>query len=293
MDDKALIESFLNYAYAERGLSQNTLAAYRRNLFQYAGIIRKPLLSASDEDIIMYLTIMKRKGMKTASVSQKLTTVRLFYKFLEMEKLISENPAAAADSPKAGMRLPAVQSEKEMTALLSAPEKDTLRGLRDIAMLELLYATGMRVSELVKLRVKDIDLKLGYVKVLGKGSKERIIPVGDAAALIITRYLRERGGPAGGEEESWLFVTRRGGGFTRQGFWKLLKFYAKKMNIKGKVSPHTIRHSFATHLLQHDAGIRFVQEMLGHSNISTTQIYTHLNLIKLKEIHKNFHPREN
>ena len=221
-----------------------------------------------------------------------MVSVKQFFKYLLSEKVLSEDPTAHIKTPKMKKAIPGVISLDDVESILAAPDESTPEGLRDAAMLEILYATGIRVSELIGLKLNDVNFELGFVVVYGKGSKERVVPIGDKAKDKLLAYLRDsRPALLKGRESKALFVTRRGAGMTRQGFWKIIKAQALRAGVTKKISPHTLRHSFATHLLERGADLRTIQIMLGHSDISTTQIYTHVESERLKEIHKKYHPR--
>lgn len=289
------ISEFANYLSVERGLAQNTLESYERDLRQFEGFLKERSISIPDvaqTNIVDYLLHLKRKGRASSTVSRTLASIRAFYGFMWQEKYIKTNPASNLDSPRQEKHLPKVLSVAEVERLLEMADTRTPAGQRDKAMLEVLYATGLRVSELIALDISDVDLEFGYVRCIGKGSKERIVPLGTKAIEALRQYIThgrvklQKG--VGGHK---LFVNQRGRGLTRQGFWKILKKYARMAGIKGEVTPHTIRHSFATHLLENGADLRAVQEMLGHSDISTTQVYTHVTRKRLKEVLASAHPR--
>ena len=291
-----IIESFLDALWSERGLSQNTLAAYGRDLKSLAEWQNKhdrTLLSSSHADLLEYITLRIKQGHKSRSLARFISTLRRFYRYQLRERRITEDPTALIELPKLGKTLPNSLSESNVEALLHAPDLTDSIGLRDRAMLELLYATGLRVTELVLLEFKQINLQQGVVRVLGKGNKERLVPMGDEAVSWIEQYLYESRSELlknKGVSNS-LFVTKRGAAMTRQAFWYLIKRYAVKAGIKQKLSPHTLRHAFATHLLNYGADLRVVQLLLGHSDLSTTQIYTHIAKSRLQNIHKKHHPR--
>ncbi|MFQ5585951.1 MAG: site-specific tyrosine recombinase XerD [Thermodesulfobacteriota bacterium] len=287
---------FLNSLAVEHGLSQNTLDAYGRDLKRYIDFINRhdiPLLKASPSSIVSFLTSLKGSGLSPRSYSRALVAVRRFYRFLKQEKVIVKSPASLLEMPKFLKKLPQVLSIDEVERLLDAPDSSTAIGLRDSAMLETLYATGLRVTELVSLKLNDLNLQVGYITAFGKGAKERIVPLGENAILSLKRYIdTARPSILKKRESDDLFVTARGGGMTRQNFWALIKRYAALCGIdRGKIKPHTLRHSFATHILERGADLRFVQALLGHADISTTQIYTHLETERLKELHGRHHPR--
>ncbi|MDF2631238.1 MAG: recombinase [Symbiobacteriaceae bacterium] len=293
---KKLIHEFINYLSVERGLAVNTLESYGRDLRQYSEFLdtdeESALDSVSRTTIVNYLLYLQSQGKATATIARRLAALKAFYQFLVREKRIHDDPTANLESPKLEKRLPKVLSVGEVERLLAQPDAGQAAGVRDRAMLELLYATGIRVSELVSLDVTDVNLEMGYIKCSGKGSKERIVPLGSLAIQSCRDYLgvarprlvRER-------EEQALFVNHHGHRLTRQGFWKIVKKYADDAKIEKEITPHTLRHSFATHLLENGADLRSVQEMLGHADISTTQIYTQVTRGRLKEVYAKAHPR--
>ena len=290
------IEQFLNFLLVERGLAENTISSYKIDLVRFIGFLKKKKINSvkniAKDDLTGYLLYLKESGLATNSISRKLASLKTFYKFLLNEGIIKENIAGILESPRLWKKLPNTLDIKEVETLINAPYSRDWMGIRDRAFLELLYATGMRVSELVSLKANNLNLDMGFIKCLGKGSKERIIPLGRPAKEALEKYL-EKSRPKllrKGEQGS-LFLTRLGKKMSRQNFWKMIKSYAKKAGIKKKIFPHVLRHSFATHLLEKGADLRIVQEMLGHSDISTTQIYTHINKERLKSIHHKFHPR--
>lgn len=291
-----LIERFIHYLAVERGLSQNTLESYQRDLIGYTNFLIKGGLRDVNQtrrtSVIAYLAELQNNGRATSTISRNLASIRAFYGFLLRDGLIDGDPTANLESPKIEKRLPHVLSVQDVEALLDAPDLRESAGLRDKAMLELLYATGIRVSELVSLNTDDINLNMGFLKCYGKGAKERIIPLGSVALKSLQDYAeRSRRQLLRSKEETSLFLNHHGQRLTRQGFWKIIKKYAKQANIKKDITPHTLRHSFATHLLENGADLRSVQEMLGHADISTTQIYTHITKSRLKEVYAKTHPR--
>lgn len=293
---RELIDTFLNYLSVERGLSNNTISAYRRDLNLYVGFLLKnqidALGKASKNDIVNFMLFQKDQGLSVNSISRRLTAVRIFYRFLVRERLLKTDPSSLVDSPKTWKKIPDALSLNEIELLINQPNIRKMQGIRDRAVLEVLYATGMRVSEVVNLKLDNVKLDVGFVRCIGKGNKERIIPLGKKAVESINRYLSDsRMSFLNQKESDFLFLNRFGNKISRQSLWKLIKKYAKSAKIKNPIKPHILRHSFATHLLEHGADLRSVQEMLGHSNISTTQIYTHINKDRLKTIHKTFHPR--
>lgn len=290
-----LLDSFLEYLSVERGLAKNTIEAYKRDLKSYIYYLRKKNIidinSSNRAIIVAYLLQMQKSG-KASSISRTCAALRSFYQFLFREHVISEDPTIDLDTPKLEQRLPKVLNTEEVEKLLSQPDITTPLGLRDKSMLELLYATGMRVSELISLSVEDVNLETGFLRCMGKGSKERIIPVGSIALEYLKEYLSSvRKQLLNGKESKKLFFNRQGNPMTRQGFWKIIKKYSKQAGIYKKITPHTLRHSFATHLLENGADLRAVQEMLGHADISTTQRYTHLTQNRIKQVYDKTHPR--
>lgn len=283
------IEPFIDYLSIERGLSPNTLQAYRRDLCQFRDWLKKEFLQVDSALIGNYLATLREKGNKSRTLNRKLSVVRMFYKFLYTEGKIDHNPVEGVSSPRLGRKIPSFLSEKEVEALLEASSVDEQYGSRDRAILEVVYGAGLRISELVNLNLTDLNLKGGWVKVLGKGSKERIVPLGREACRWVRIYLRKRRIET--TDKLSLFCNRYGKRLSRQACWKITKKYSQKSGITKKISPHTLRHSFATHLLSRDADLRFVQELLGHTNISTTQIYTHITQERLKKVYKKYHPR--
>ncbi|MCC6272315.1 MAG: site-specific tyrosine recombinase XerD [Deltaproteobacteria bacterium] len=290
-----LIESFLDVLRVERNLARNTVESYRRDLLHFTQFVetkrRKDLLELSEIDLREFLSFEYDRGQKGRSTARRLTTLRMFYRHGLKEKWLEHDPTLNVELPKMGRSLPHCLTQEEIESLLAQPDPTTPLGRRDRAMLELLYASGLRVSELVGLASADVHLDMGFVRVLGKGSKERLVPVGRSALACLKEYL-ELARPKLTKKRlsDALFLSNRGGKMTRQQFFLLLKAYAKKAGIKKEVSPHKLRHSFATHLLNHGADLRSVQAMLGHADLATTQVYTHVTPERLKAIHK-FHPR--
>ena len=290
-----LIERFLDTIWAERGLSDNSLQSYRHDLLhlQNSLVIRnKTLKAATREDLLAVLAAEIQQGKSPRSVSRYLSAYRQFYRWLVREGAISSDPVALIESPKTGRGLPKALTEQQVETLLAAPDLDSRLGKRDKSMLELMYASGLRVTELVLLKSIEVGMNEGVLRVTGKGGKTRLIPFGEEARAWIERYLKEaRGVILDGQIDDALFVTARGGAMTRQMFWTLIKKHALVANINAPLSPHTLRHAFATHLLNHGADLRVVQLLLGHSDISTTQIYTHVARERLKRLHQMHHPR--
>ena len=288
------VSEYTDYLKIEKRQSQNTLAAYRCDVSRFAKYLpNKRLDDAKISDVRSFLVFLRNEeGLAPSSVARCLSSLKSFYEYLSVENLISENPTETIASPRPWRKLPNVMSVEEVDALIAAPDINTLAGIRDLAMLELIYATGLRVSELVSLKMSAVDLEVGYLRSLGKGSKERVVPIGDVAKTAIESYVNNARPLFQKKRRSGdLFLTRRGNAMTRQGFWKILKKYSIKAKIEGAVSPHALRHAFATHLLERGADLRSVQMMLGHSDISTTQIYTHVLRQRMREVHERFHPR--
>jgi len=291
-----LLDQFLNYLAVEKGLSLNTLDSYSRDLIKYLNFIAtkgiKDISQTSDLTVISFISIVKREGLSNRSIARNLTSIKMFYKFLTENNYINSNPTLNMETPKCESKLPQVLSIEEVDFLIQKPDRNTPLGLRDAAFLELLYATGLRVSEIISLSLNDINLEAGYLIAYGKGSKERVIPIGEVAQNLIKKYLKKaRPSLLRNKQSHYLFITRIGKPMTRQGFWKLIKKYASSAGIKKNITPHTLRHSFASHLLERGADLRSVQTMLGHVDISTTQIYTHVTTERLKKIHNQYHPR--
>jgi len=310
-----LIEAFLNYLSVERGLAKNTISSYKEDLNFYAIFLKKrakeSLSQTNKNDIIDFMLYQKGNGLAANSIARHLAAIKMFYRFLVRERILKTDPTSLIDSPKLWKKIPDALSFKEVEELLSQPNLRQIQGIRDRAILETLYATGMRVSEAVNLKTDNVNLDIGFLRCIGKGNKERVIPLGKKAIISIKKYLEESrpkflnpvrntkaakeigeiSNGAGKKESEFLFISRLGKKISRQSFWKLIKRYAKEAGVKKPIRPHILRHSFATHLLERGADLRSVQEMLGHANIATTQIYTHINKDRLKTIHKTFHPR--
>lgn len=287
------IDSFLNALWLEFGLSDNTLSAYGSDLKQFDKWLEaKELFNVEQQDINRFFVYRKQQGMSKRSVARILSSLKRFYGYLLREGLIQSDPCELIDAPRLAPALPESLSENDVESLLQAPEIVSALGFRDRAMLELLYATGLRVSELVELNFQQVNFRQGCLRVVGKGEKERLVPVGEEAMDWLERYLNQaRPMILGARQSDYLFVTNRGSSMTRQAFWHIIKRYAKQAGIDKHLSPHTLRHAFATHLLNHGADLRVVQLLLGHSDLSTTQIYTHIAQQRLKELHSQFHPR--
>lgn len=291
-----LTDQYLNYLLVEKGLSAKTLDSYGSDMAMYLSFLEnngvKDISDADTPVILKHLIAMRDAGLGARSRARHLVTIRGFYRFLVQEKLLKHDPTRLIDLPKSGLKLPDVLSVEEVRLLLSIPDTKTPTGSRDAAMIELLYAAGLRVSELINLKLQAVNMEAGFVRVFGKGSKERIVPIGLFAKEKIDDYLKTaRPLILKSIASRYLFVARAGKPMTRQGFWKLLKRHALKAGFNKKITPHSLRHSFASHLLEGGADLRAVQLMLGHVDISTTQIYTHVAREHLKKIHKKFHPR--
>ena len=290
------IELFLSWAKVERGLSENTIQAYGRDLGAFAKGLPKSGETTIDaintSHILTHMVDLSREGMSVRSQARHLVSCRQLFRFLVREKLISKNPASEVDLPKRTKDLPTFLEVEEVEKLLAMPDEKTHRGKRDKAMIEVLYATGLRVSELVNLESDSVNLERGFIMTRGKGDKERVVPIGEQAIQSIEQYVSmARPEFLKGKTSAFLFLRRGGKPMTRQGFWKLLKEYARLADIKREISPHKLRHSFATHLLERGADLRAVQAMLGHADLSTTEIYTHVNRERLKRIYEAHHPR--
>ncbi len=290
------VEEFIHYLAVERGLAQNTLESYGRDLQQFHLYLKNnnlELIRDSSRNIILnYLNALQAKGRAVSTISRNLAAIKSFYQYLVRQRYLEKDPAANLESPKLEKKLPKILTVGEVEELLKQPNNFMPGGIRDKAMLELLYATGIRVSELISLNSADINLDMGYIKCYGRGSKERVVPLGSIAAKCVQEYIN-KGRPklVRTYDETALFVNHHGNRLTRQGFWKIIKKYAQEANITKDITPHTLRHSFATHLLENGADLRSVQEMLGHADISTTQIYTHITKNRLKEVYDKAHPR--
>jgi integrase/recombinase XerD len=290
------LDAYLDFLLVEKGLAAKTLEAYGDDLVRFLDFARghgtRELVGVDSAMVLRYLIHLREAGLSARSRARHLISLRGLFRHLVHENVIQQNPAAVVDLPKIGLKLPDVLSVADVKALLAAPDTAKATGLRDAAMLELLYAAGLRVSELIKVACLDVNLEAGFIRVVGKGGKERLVPIGAHAQQKLRRYL-EQGRPRQlkGLTSVTLFVAHRGRPMTRQGFWKLLRRHAATAGIVKPVTPHSLRHSFATHLLEGGADLRVVQELLGHADISTTQIYTHVARQQLKESHGKFHPR--
>ena len=286
----ALIEEFLDHLLVERGLSVNTAAAYARDLRGLAGLLERlgvgSLEAATESHLIRYLSQLRRERRTPATIGRKLSAARTFFRFLIRQGRVRTDPTVNLESSRGARRLPGVLEVEEVERLLLQPDPGKPRGLRDRALLEFLYATGLRVSELVNLEVGDVNLSLGFVRCLGKGSKERIVPLTPVAIAATQAYLQARK-----RDSSALFLGNKGKKLSRAACWKIIRRYAAQAGIQRRISPHTLRHCFATHLRERGADLRAIQELLGHASISTTQIYTHVSLGRLKESYRRSHPR--
>ena len=291
------LDLFLSYLTVEKGLSRNTLEAYSRDIGGYIDYLSASEGVNNPADIMPlhvsgFIAMLKSSGLAPRSRARVLSAVRMFHKFLMVEGYAEINPASLIKAPKTLSLLPEVLSVREVEALLAAPDTESLIDVRDRAMLELLYATGLRVSELVSLKVQDINLQAGYLMTIGKGGKERVVPIGESARRSLESYISKSRATGNGRGVSrYIFVSRLGDGMSRQAFWNLIKKRAVEAGIQKNISPHTLRHSFATHLLENGADLRSVQLMLGHADLSTTQIYTHITRERLKRLHAEHHPR--
>lgn len=289
-----ILQAFLDFLCVEKGLSSNTVLSYSRDLKKLFYFFTKEKIlwsNAKEEDLIKFIHQQSRAGLSPRSLARLISSLKSFYKFLRLDDIIKKDPAVNLSSPKIWFKLPKFLTVEEVESLLRQPDERDVRGIRDKAMLELLYATGLRVSELVSLKRKELNVEDGFLLCRGKGGKERIVPIGGTARQAIRRYLEEARSRFLKEPNDLIFLTSRGGAFTRQGFWKLLKAYAKKAGLGLKISPHMLRHSFATHLMEGGADLRSVQLMLGHTQITTTQIYTHVSRERLRKVYEKYHPR--
>jgi integrase/recombinase XerD len=298
MEMTAAINSFLTHVRVEKGLSANTVSAYRRDLLKFEAFAKKrklALKSVSRDHLVDFLASLYRMKLESRTVARHLVTLRNFFRYAQMQEFIPEDPSQNLESPKIRRSLPDYLRLEEVEKILAQPDEKTSIGLRDRAMLEVLYSSGLRVSELTGLRVMDLDRTAGYVRCIGKGDKERVVPIGKKAMALVDRYLRDARPKLLGKGQvthsQILFLNRRGDGFSRVGVWKILSAYGRQAGLRVALTPHMLRHSFATHLLERGADLRSVQLMLGHSDISTTQIYTHVVEERLKQIYKAHHPR--
>jgi integrase/recombinase XerD len=293
---RSLVDQFIDYLALERGLSPNTRAAYQSDLIKLIQFLERrkiaTLNAITRKDILDFLLFEKDHGLGVNSISRLFVAIKVFFRFLQQEGLLTGNITEVMDSPKIWKALPATLSVKEVDRLLAAPAGDKPVAVRDSALLEMLYATGLRVSELCNLTLDNIYFDAGYLRCTGKGEKERVVPFSGKAASALKKYLENaRGSFTGDPQNRHVFLSRRGKKISRKMVWKLIRQYARKADIQKKISPHTLRHSFASHLLANNAPLRIIQEMLGHADITTTQIYTHVDQSRLKSIHEKFHPR--
>ena len=291
------LQDFLHFLLVEKGLADNTIVSYERDLKSYLLYIEKvegiaSINAVKRNEILQFLKHCHEKGKSSKTIARHIASIRSFHQFLLRDKVTDHDPTVHIDTPQPEVKLPKVLSIEEVQALLEAPKSDTPIGIRDKAMLELLYATGIRVTELTSLKLSDAHITMGFIRCIGKGNKERIIPIGKLAQDAIEIYLNEsRPTFLKKQQSDALFLNYQGKALSRQGFWKILKALAKEAGIQKDLTPHTLRHSFATHLLENGADLRAVQEMLGHADISTTQIYTHVTKGRLKDVYSQFHPR--
>ena len=294
--DQALIDRFLDALWLEKGLSDNTLKAYRGDLEKFGDWAQrqaKSIIAIRREEILQYLSYRMGKGLKARSTARCLSCLRALYRYLLREKMLSDDPTLRVENPKLGRPLPETLTEQDVERLLAAPDTNTSMGVRDRTMLEVLYACGLRVSELTNLQLSEISLRQGVIRIVGKGSKERLVPMGEESIVWVSRYLAEARLELLKKNlaQNCVFPSNRGVAMTRQAFWYRIKAHAQTAGIQKKLSPHTLRHAFATHLLNHGADLRVVQLLLGHSDLSTTQIYTHVAQHRMKELHERHHPR--
>jgi integrase/recombinase XerD len=289
------IENFIYFLEVERGVSNNTVESYRRDLKKFSEYLEKRKIKVSGvkrEDIVNFMMYLKDLQLSATTIARNLAAMKTFWKFLVAEQIVVENVAAVVETPKTWQTVPDTLNRDEVEKLLDAPQKKGWLGIRDKAILELMYATGMRVSEVKDLKKMNVNLDAGFVKCLGKGGKERIVPLGKVAEKAVSKYVKDaRGKLSKTTQDDHLFLSRLGRKLSRQSLWKIIQKYTALAGIKKHITPHSLRHSFATHLLEGGADLRGVQEMLGHADISTTQIYTHINKDKLRKIHKEYHPR--
>lgn len=296
MEDR--LDDFIHFLVVEKGLSKNTIVSYKRDLNSYIHYLKnveelKDLNGVQRPQIVHFLKFLKDTGKSSKTLARHIASIRAFHHFLLREKAVDHDPTVHIESPQHERSLPKVLSMEEVETLLESPKLSDPFGYRDKAMLEMMYATGIRVSELIGLKLSDVHLTMGFVRCMGKGSKERIIPIGKTASDAIEEYL-DKGRPklaSKKHKDDSLFLNHHGKGLSRQGFWKILKRLTSEAGIEKELTPHTLRHSFATHLLENGADLRAVQEMLGHADISTTQIYTHVTKTRLKDVYTKFHPR--
>lgn len=289
------IPTFIDFIEVERGMSRNTIQSYKRDIEKFASYaerINKDVSSVTREDIVNFMMELKDKGLSATSIARNLASLKTFWKFLSAEQCVRENPASVVETPKIWKNIPDVLNKDEVEKLLDAPSHKGWMGMRDKAILELMYATGLRVSEVKDLKKSNVNLEANFVKCHGKGGKERIVPLGKFAQKAVREYIdKHRSKLAAKTSDEHLFLSRFGKMISRQSLWKMIRKYASLSRIHKLITPHTLRHSFATHLLEGGAELRGVQEMLGHADISTTQVYTHVNKDKLRKIHERYHPR--
>ena len=289
------IDLFMTYLKLERGLAENSISAYGVDLAQFRNFCmhqgRTTIDEVTDVDVVEFMMALASKRLAQSTQARRLVAIRNLFRFLLRDRILDKDPTALVTTPKIGRHLPEYLSMQEVDALLAAPNRETRLGLRNAAMLETLYATGLRVSELIHLGIPDCDLETGLVRTVGKGSKQRLVPIGDVARAVIVEYMEQARPLLVKQTTDTLFLTNRGSSMTRQAFWKIIKRYALLAGIIRDISPHTLRHSFATHLLEHGADLRSIQEMLGHADISTTQIYTHISLARMEQVYRQHHPR--
>lgn len=290
------LESFRQYLLAERGLSLNTIQAYRRDLMQHFTFLTEngiqKINQVERKTLVIYLVELRQKGMMASTVARKESSLKGFYGYLAEQGDIENDPSALLESPQKLRSLPIVLTKDEIERLLEAPDESTILGRRDSAMLEVAYAAGLRVSELLNLKIEELNMSVGYVRCIGKGGKERIVPVHDKAVAKVEEFLNnDRDNFKPSSSQRGIFLNKSGKPISRMGFWKILRKYSVQAGITKKISPHVLRHSFATHLLENGVDLRTLQEMLGHSDITTTQIYTHVSQDSMKKAHKKFHPR--
>ncbi|WP_238482664.1 site-specific tyrosine recombinase XerD [Lederbergia galactosidilytica] len=292
------MQDFIHFMTVEKGLSQNTIVSYKRDLKRYLEYLQQveqlqALNDVTRIHIIQFLGFLKKEGKSSKTLARHIASIRAFHQFLLRDRVVDHDPSVHLETPKMERKLPQVLSFQEVENLLNTPDPMTSYGIRDKAMMELLYATGIRVSELINLDLDNVHLTMGFVRCIGKGDKERIIPLGQMASDAVAHYLRESRPKLRKTKYKTeaLFLNHHGNRLTRQGFWKIIKKLATEANIEKDLTPHTLRHSFATHLLENGADLRAVQEMLGHADISTTQIYTHVTKTRLKDVYTKYHPR--
>lgn len=291
------VEDFLHYLVVEKGLAANTIQAYKRDLRYFDSFLEIEGItdpnSITRGTVVAFIAFARDADKSPRTIARYLASLRSFFHFLLHDQKMDHDPMIQIETPKQTKALPKVLHLEEVEKLLAAPDPNSILGLRDQAMLEILYATGLRVSELIHLKLDDLHLHMGFIQTIGKGDKERIIPLGHTATAVLTKYLEEARPKLRKPKyrNDYVFLNHHGGGLTRQGFWKLLKHLAQKAGIDKPITPHTLRHSFATHLLENGADLRSVQELLGHADISTTQIYTHVTKLRLQDVYKKYHPR--